>query len=190
MKIDRIKFFKELGIFSNLGSDELSRIAAMTREEERDKDDVIVAENIPGNALYMVLSGEVRVTRQLSEMRTKTLAILGPGAFFGEMTLLDGTPTSATVSTTKKTRMMVLDKTRFDSLLVTEPRMAIKMLIRMVQVLAGRLKRSNDQIVSLTAWGLGTGSNMPKNQPVRAASAKEASGKPVAGDSDGIIPID
>ena len=84
-----------------------------------------------GREFVVIVEGNAVVTRDGTE-----IASLGPGSFFGEMSLLDGKPRTATVPTTERTRIQVLTTTDFNSVVSTIPSVDRKMLI----VLAARLR--------------------------------------------------
>ena len=84
-----------------------------------------------GREFVVLVEGTAAVTRDGTQ-----LAVLGPGAFFGEMSLLEGKPRAATVTTLEPTRLLVLTSTEFTSVVATMPSVDHKML----SVLAGRLR--------------------------------------------------
>jgi CRP-like cAMP-binding protein len=84
-----------------------------------------------GREFVVIVEGKAVVTRDGTE-----IAILGPGSFFGEMSLLDGKPRTATVTTTERTRILVLTTAAFNGVVSTMPSVDRKMLT----VLTGRLR--------------------------------------------------
>jgi CRP/FNR family transcriptional regulator, cyclic AMP receptor protein len=84
-----------------------------------------------GREFVVLVEGTAAVTRDGTQ-----LAVLGPGSFFGEMSLLEGKPRAATVTTLEPTKLLVLTSTEFTSVVTTMPSVDHKML----SVLAGRLR--------------------------------------------------
>jgi CRP/FNR family transcriptional regulator, cyclic AMP receptor protein len=84
-----------------------------------------------GKEFVVIVDGSAAVTRDGTQ-----LALLGPGSFFGEMSLLDGKPRAATVTTLEPTRVLVLTSTEFSTVVATMPSVDRKML----SVLAARLR--------------------------------------------------
>jgi CRP/FNR family transcriptional regulator, cyclic AMP receptor protein len=84
-----------------------------------------------GKEFVVIVDGSAAVTRDGTQ-----LAVLGPGSFFGEMSLLDGKPRAATVTTLEPTRVLVLTSTEFSTVVATMPSVDRKML----SVLAARLR--------------------------------------------------
>lgn len=97
--------------------------------------EVMVREGDSDRELYFILDGEARVTRAAGGA-ARLLAVLGQGAFFGEMSLLDGSPRFATVTAVRATRVIRVGPGDFETILRTVPAMAL----RIMEVLARRLK--------------------------------------------------
>ena len=91
----------------------------------------LAEQGAPGKEFVVLVEGSAAVTRDGTQ-----LAVLGPGSFFGEMSLLDGNPRAATVTTLEPTRLLVLTSTEFITVVSTMPSVDRKML----SVLASRLR--------------------------------------------------
>jgi len=82
---------------------------------------VILRENSPGDSAYIILSGKVEISKVIEGQRV-VLDRLGPGSIFGEMSLLDGRPRSATVTAVEPTRLSVVTSARFQAILNSIPK--------------------------------------------------------------------
>jgi CRP/FNR family cyclic AMP-dependent transcriptional regulator len=90
------------------------------------KADIIFSENSPGKEMYIVYSGKVGLYREDGSGKSKLLAVVGAGDFFGEMALVDDSPRSATaIAEEDDTRLLVLDKSKFTYLLRHQPDFAL-----------------------------------------------------------------
>jgi len=98
-----VDFLKKVPLFSELDDEELQQIATVIREQHYKKHTMIVHVDDPGNALYILKSGLVKVTIEDRDGYEMILRILYPTDFFGDMSLLDGEPRSATVTTQEPT---------------------------------------------------------------------------------------
>ena len=98
----------------------------------------LAEQGAPGKEFVVLVEGSAAVTRDGTQ-----LAVLGPGSFFGEMSLLDGNPRAATVTTLEPTRLLVLTSTEFITVVSTMPSVDRKML----SVLASRLRDVETQYV-------------------------------------------
>ena len=102
---------------------------------------VLFEEGQPGNHMYIVVTGEVEIRRQVGGIE-RVLAVLPAGEFFGEMAILNGRPRSATAVALTAARLMVIDGTTFEAMLRARPEIAL----RMIKALAGRLDGANHHV--------------------------------------------
>ena len=89
-------FLQRVSIFSGIGQDSLERIASITQEKTYPKKSIIFHEGDRGDTLYILKSGRVKISKITEDGREKTLALMQPGEFFGEMAIFDEQPRSAT----------------------------------------------------------------------------------------------
>jgi PPM family protein phosphatase len=92
--------------------------------------------------MYVVTTGSVRL-----EDGKQTIAEIGRGQHFGEMALIDRSPRSLTAIATEGTRLVAISRKDFLDLIKREPASAVKMLWSFVQVLGGRLRKTNGDLV-------------------------------------------
>jgi len=136
---------KRVPLFNDLSEAEVSRFAEVTREREYPKNSVILFEDDPGDALYIVSSGQVKVVLIGEDGREVILSVLGDGDFFGEMSLIDDEPRSAHVIAMKDSQLLVLRRDDFQQRLEEQPKIALKLL----RVLVSRLRRADEKIGGL-----------------------------------------
>jgi len=103
------------------------------------KDEIVFHKEDPGSTLYIIEQGRVRIYVLSVKGEEVVLAILSSGDFFGELSLLDGRPRSATAQTLEESQMLVLDRHDFVSFLQEHPQAAITML----GILSGRLRQTD-----------------------------------------------
>ncbi len=136
---------KRVPLFSDLSAAELERFAEVAREREYPKNSVILFEDDPGDALYVVSGGQVKVVLIGEDGREVILSVLNDGDFFGEMSLIDDEPRSAHVIAMRDSRLLVLRRDDFQQQLQQVPSIALKVLKVMVQ----RLRRADAKIGGL-----------------------------------------
>jgi CRP-like cAMP-binding protein len=107
--------------FAGLDAAALDRVAAGTRTRRFRRGEVVFHVGDPGDALFMIASGAVKITLPSENGEEAILATLQPGEVFGELALLDGAPRSATAVALEPTETIVLQRDRFRQLLATEP---------------------------------------------------------------------
>jgi CRP/FNR family transcriptional regulator, cyclic AMP receptor protein len=113
----------EVPLFAGLGRRHLNRVAKVATIKRFHRNTAIVRAGEPGDALYVVLDGSIAVRRGgLRDVE------LGVGSFFGEMALLDDGPRSANVIAKTDATCLRIARTRFTSLLRTEPEIALRLL--------------------------------------------------------------
>ncbi len=128
---------KRVPLFSDLAEADLARFAEVTREREYPKNSVILFEDDPGDALYIVSSGQVKVVLIGEDGREVILSVLADGDFFGEMALIDDEPRSAHVIAMRDSQLLVLRRDDFQAQLEAHPKIALKLLRVLVQRLRG-----------------------------------------------------
>ena len=105
---------------------------------------VLFREGEPGREMYVIQSGRVRLTRMLRGQE-KTIAELPAGEFFGEMSIINDKPRTATATVVEDAQLLVLDPRTFEAMIKANTEIAV----RMVKKLAGRLDAANAQIENL-----------------------------------------
>lgn len=108
-------------LFRNLKSSELQEIANKFENVKVEKGEHIIIEGKPGQAFYIIRSGEFVVTRGIGGGKRIKLAILRDGDFMGEISLLTGEKTTATVTAIKKSELMKIDREKFGELILNYP---------------------------------------------------------------------
>lgn len=136
---------KRVPLFSDLSEGDLVRFAEVTREREYPRNSVILFEDDPGDSLYIVSSGQVKVVLIGEDGREVILSVLSDGDFFGEMSLIDDEPRSAHVIAMKDSLLLVLRRDDFQQQINQHPSIAVKLL----KVLVQRLRRADDKIGGL-----------------------------------------
>jgi CRP-like cAMP-binding protein len=135
----------KVSIFNGLDRLALERLAAKLQEQTIAKDAVIVGHDDPGDALFIIKKGRVKVVLYGESGRDVILSILRTGDFFGEMSLLDGEPRSANVIATENSEVLVLSRDDFVSHLNDNPGTALNILAEMSM----RLRHADEVIGNL-----------------------------------------
>ena len=142
-------FLARVALFADLPLVYLRRVAALGAEEVYARGSLIFKEGSAGDKLYLILSGSVRISRQVPGMGEEALAILKTGAYFGEMALIDDFPRSADALAHEACRLFVLSKDRVADLLFVDRDLAYDLLWTFVRTLSARLRETNDKMTFL-----------------------------------------
>ena len=136
---------EKVPLFGQLGPADLQRVLELARERAYPKNSVILFEDDPGDALYVVATGQVKVVLIGEDGREVILSVLGEGEFFGEMALIDDEPRSAHVIAMEDSTLVVLRREDFTNILMQVPAIALALL----KELSRRLRRVDEKVGSL-----------------------------------------
>ncbi|NOT09040.1 MAG: Crp/Fnr family transcriptional regulator [Gemmatimonadales bacterium] len=132
-------------LFAHLPDAEIGALAQLVRERRFAKGAVILSQGGDGDALFLIQSGQIKVSIVAEDGREVILSVLGPGGFFGEMALIDDEPRSAHVIAMTDTVLLQLRREEFRARLRVSPELSISLL----RELSRRLRRADDNIASL-----------------------------------------
>jgi hypothetical protein len=138
----KLEVLKGMQMFRYLSYKELVQVAAIAEMSEHKADEKIFEIGQPGDAMYIVTAGSVKLT-----IGDKIVSELGRGQHFGEMALVDRTNRSLSASSAADaTRLVVINRKDFYDLIKREPGSAVKILWAFVQVLGQRLRKTNSDL--------------------------------------------
>jgi CRP/FNR family transcriptional regulator, cyclic AMP receptor protein len=137
LKTDEVaSALSRLPLFEGISEDSMARLARVTGEVDYEPDQFIVLQGQVGTGLYVILEGSARVVRGSDE-----LAQLGPGDFFGELSVIDQKPRNASVQAVEPTRCLALASWDLLDLLESDPKLALNM----IKGLAARIREQGEQ---------------------------------------------
>ena len=136
---------RKVPLFSQLAPVDLERVAEISRERAYPRNSVILFEDDPGDALYVVAQGQVKVVLIGEDGREVILSVMGEGEFFGEMALIDDEPRSAHVIAMEDSTLLVIRREDFQGQLKQTPGIALALL----RELSRRLRRVDEKVGSL-----------------------------------------
>jgi serine/threonine protein phosphatase PrpC len=137
----KLEVLKGMQMFRYLSYKELVRVSNISEMVELTPDQVIFSAGQPGDAMYVVLSGKVKLTKGET-----VVAELARGAHFGEMALVDRSVRSLGAKAAEVTRLVVIHRKDFYEIIKREPALATKMLWSFVQVLGQRLRKTTNDL--------------------------------------------
>jgi CRP/FNR family transcriptional regulator/CRP/FNR family cyclic AMP-dependent transcriptional regulator len=140
-----ISLLRRVPLFEVLKDDDLEAISRVTIARSYDKDQVIILAEEEGDALFIIADGQVKVSIVSKDGREVILSLLGEGAVFGELSLLDGKPRSANVVATHDTELYMVRRADFLQLIYKVPQIAVGLLAELV----ARLRKTDRKIEGL-----------------------------------------
>jgi len=134
-------------LFAGLAAPELDALTKLLRQSDIKTRAVVCHQGDPGNSLYVVLSGLLKVVTSSEDGHEVVLSMLGPGMTFGEIALLDGRPRSASVIACQASTIATIDRHGFNQFLANYPETRDKLIV----ALCGRIRTLTDRVEDLSA---------------------------------------
>ena len=151
---DTVALLRGVAIFQDLDDGELACVAEVCRTEEFIPGEYIFKEGEVGSRLYFIVEGDVRISRVVPGSGEEALAILKPGALFGEMAVFDRGERSTDAISNGGTKVLTISRSDFELLLDFNRELAYKVLWSCTRLLTGRLRATNDSLRSFLAMSM------------------------------------
>ena len=151
---DYTELLKGVAIFQDLDEGELSRVSEVCRTQELVSGEYVFKEGEPGNRLFLVVEGEVRISRMIPGSGEEALAILKKGALFGEMAVFDRSERSTDAISNGGCKLLSISRSDFELLLDFNRELAYKVLWSCTRLLSSRLRSTNDSLRSFLAMSM------------------------------------
>ncbi len=135
---------KQVPIFLDLTDREFLELEAIIHERSYHPREIIFKRQSPGEAMYIILSGEVEIYIEDKDGHKNILATLEQGDFFGELALLDNETRSATAEAVAGATLLVFAQTDLFTLLERKPGLGNKILLNLARVTGARLRKTNE----------------------------------------------
>ncbi|SFB41443.1 CRP/FNR family transcriptional regulator, anaerobic regulatory protein [Cohnella sp. OV330] len=146
------QLMKHIPLFSSLAPEHIALLADRMEKREQVAQTILFRENDPGDSFFIVLSGTVKIYRTSPEGDEKILAVFNAGDSFGELSLIDGKPRSATAQTLEDAELVVMSRDHFLDMLKTHFDLNLVIMAEIVQ----RMRDTNDQVSDLMFFDVRT----------------------------------
>ena len=133
------------GIFQGVEPSAMEALAAQLQPVDFPRGHVIFNEGEPGDRLYIITSGKVKIGRKSVDGRENLLTIMGPSDMFGELSIFDPGPRTSSATTVTEVRAVSMDRSALKEWIGRRPEIAEQLL----RVLARRLRRTNNNLADL-----------------------------------------
>jgi CRP/FNR family cyclic AMP-dependent transcriptional regulator len=137
---------EKISLFACLDEDILNNLQETALKRNYPKNTVLFSKGDLSDSMYIVLQGRVKAVIYNEEGREIILSFFGPGEYFGEMSMLDGQPRSASLVTKSSCQLMIIRREEVMRALLGNPEMTSRLLIRVL----GKLRQATDRIENLT----------------------------------------
>lgn len=137
----------EVPLFAGLSEDDLSQLVGLLHRKTLPAGTLVVSSEEPGEVVYIILEGCLKVYAEREDGTQVVIAILGPGQTLGEMSMIDNVGRSASATTLEEAVLLWIDRATFRQCLQNMPEIANNLL----QIFSTRLRLANEQMMALAA---------------------------------------
>jgi len=138
-------YLKQVPLFADLADEEVRELMTVAKRRTFRSGEVIFHREDPGQVLYVIKEGKVKICLISPDGQEMTLTVLGKGEYFGEFALLDGLPRSTDAIASERVECYTLQRTDFHNAIVKNPQIAIQAM----EVLSKRLRNTNQMVEDL-----------------------------------------
>jgi CRP/FNR family cyclic AMP-dependent transcriptional regulator len=139
---DKLALLRRHPLFGAIAPELLARLSAYATTRTVPRGDTIFAKGDPGNSLYAVCAGTVKISVPSADGKDAVFNLVGEGEIFGEIALLDGQPRTADATALTDCELMVIERRDFLDLVRNQPEIALKLM----EVLCARLRHTSEQV--------------------------------------------
>lgn len=139
-----VNFLSDIPIFDTLTRRQKTKIQSIIHTRNYSKGEIVFRKQDPGVGLYIVREGQVEVYNEYSDMTKSLVATLNKGEFFGEISLLNDVPRSGTVVASQNSILFGLFRTDLLVMMDSDPKLGVRLVYRLAQVIAERLRIANE----------------------------------------------
>lgn len=137
---------RKIPLFANLSPQSLGVLQSRLQTEQVSEGTLIFSEGQRGDRMYLVIQGAVKITRQIEGVGEDPISVCREGNYFGELSLLDGSPRSADARATEPCTLLTLRKAQLEELMFQDQAFTREFLWVLVQHLAVRLRETNEKL--------------------------------------------
>lgn len=148
------EIYERIKLFSDLSLTELEKLKSIAQKLEYKKGDIIFCEGDPGDSMYLIQEGRIRLSYFISSDMEKTLLILDQDSLFGEMALIGVGTRSAKATAEEDCTLLAFQQASFQEMLETEATIGVKILKQILQILIERLRITTGSYFQSIAWGM------------------------------------
>ncbi len=155
MKRSAPSLLSSVGVFSLLSAEEIALVSEHLSATDLAAGQVLFQEGDPGNDMYILADGTVAVSIRLPDGGSREIARFSPGDFFGEMSIFDDAPRSASCQAISRSTLLRLSRRAFSDVVSQHPAIAQKLMYRMLNITTQRLRGTSEFVSEMVLWGEG-----------------------------------
>lgn len=154
VKVEDFSVIKGSVMIQGFSDEDLGNLAGFCEIRKMSEGTTVFIENMPGESLFLVKRGTIRISKMFAEGDEKTLVVLGPEDIFGEMAVIDGLPRSATARVAEEAELISLKKKELERLCRENASLALKLVSNIVKVFSKRVREANEEYRDMLIWSL------------------------------------
>jgi len=143
-------FLSSVPIFDTLTNRQKQKLHSLIHIRHFNQNDIVFRQDDPGVGLYIIRNGMVSVWREHDDLTRTKIAELSEGDFFGEMSLLNDIPRSATIVAEKTSTLFGFFRSDLLSLMDSDPKLGVRVVYQLAKIVAERLRIINDTLADKT----------------------------------------
>ncbi|PLX79723.1 MAG: hypothetical protein C0615_02055 [Desulfuromonas sp.] len=144
----------DCSLFQGLNEDEIKLLSTLFSEKKLASGKTVFVEQMPGESLYLIKSGRVKVSKLLAEGDERTLVTLKPKELFGVLAVLDGSPRSATARVEDDAVLLSIKKQDFEKFSEASPKIAYKVIRNIIRDFTARIRDNDEEYREMLMWSL------------------------------------
>jgi len=141
-------------LLQDLSDEDLDALATYCEMRTMNEGTTVFIENMPGESLFLITKGSIRISTMFAEGDEKTLVVLGPEDVFGEMAVIDGLPRSATARVAENAQLISFKKKDLERLCSEDAVLALKLVSNIVRVFSKRVRESSEEYRDMLIWSM------------------------------------
>jgi CRP-like cAMP-binding protein len=154
MKLEALDDVRDSAFFKGLEDGDLALLAESFQAKELQEGTTVFIENMPGETLYLIKSGAVRITKMMAEGEDRIVLVLGPEEIFGELSIIAGGQRTSTARVAESGTLLSLSRRDFDTLCDRHPRLGIKLVRNIAEVFSRRVRESEQDYYDMLRWAM------------------------------------
>ncbi len=154
VKVEDFSTIKGSIMIQAFADEDLNKLASFCEMREMSEGTTVFIENMPGESLFLIKKGTIRISKMFAEGDEKTLVVLGPEDIFGEMAVIDGLPRSATARVAEDAELISLKKKDLERLCRDDAALALKLVSNIVKVFSKRVREANEEYRDMLIWSM------------------------------------
>ena len=145
---------KNSSLLQDLSAEDLDGLATYCEMRTMSEGTTVFIENMPGESLFLITKGSIRISKMFAEGDEKTLVVLGPEDVFGEMAVIDGLPRSATARVAENAELISFKKKGLERLCSENAPLSLKLVSNIVRVFSKRVRESSEEYRDMLIWSM------------------------------------